>query len=198
MEGRPNIYTEGVTENVLRFGHSLGARFDEHRYIPLMGSPYLQMTTKNLMLVLQTRDEARASFEEMPPEVKAHVSPAWLALLDSSGFSDPWVHGFTLVQQDSGAVVGQCGFKGPPTAEGVVEIAYGVSPEHQGNGFATEAAGALTNYALSHEQVRTVRAHTLPEANASTRVLTKCGFQKVGEVMDPEDGLVWRWERHNL
>ena len=34
------------------------------------------------------------------------------------------------------------------------------------------------------------------EANASTRVLTKCGFRHVGEVMDPEDGLVWRWEKH--
>jgi len=27
------------------------------------------------------------------------------------------------------------------------------------------------------------------------RVLECCGFECVGEVMDPEDGLVWRWER---
>jgi len=52
------------------------------------------------------------------------------------------------------------------------------------------------NDALSHEQVRTVRAHPLPQPNASTRVLTKCGFQRIGEVIDPEDGLVWRWERN--
>ncbi len=32
------------------------------------------------------------------------------------------------------------------------------------------------------------------QENASTRVLTKCKFKWVGEVMDPEDGLVWRWE----
>lgn len=100
-----------------------------------------------------------------------------------------------MVHHSSSVVVGQCGFKGPPTAEGVVEIAYGVAPEHQGKGYATEAAEALTNYALSHERVRMVRAHTLPETNASTRVLMKCGFQNVGEVMDPEDGLVWRWEK---
>jgi [ribosomal protein S5]-alanine N-acetyltransferase len=25
-------------------------------------------------------------------------------------------------------------------------------------------------------------------------VLTKCRFERVGEVVDPEDGLVWRWE----
>ena len=32
--------------------------------------------------------------------------------------------------------------------------------------------------------------------NASTRVLTKCGFRHIGQVIDPEDGPVWRWERH--
>ena len=46
-------------------------------------------------------------------------------------------------------------------------------------------------------KVRIVRAHTLTEANASTRVLTKCGFQRINEVIDPDDGLVWRWEKQN-
>ena len=30
---------------------------------------------------------------------------------------------------------------------------------------------------------------------AATRVL-KCGFRYTGEVIDPEDGLVWSWEKH--
>ena len=41
-----------------------------------------------------------------------------------------------------------------------------------------------------------VRAHTLPQPSASTRVLTKCGFRHIGAVIDPEDGLVWRWEKY--
>jgi RimJ/RimL family protein N-acetyltransferase len=100
-----------------------------------------------------------------------------------------------LVHQGSGAEVGRCGFKGPPAADGVVEIAYGVSPEHEGKGYATEAAAALVSYASRQKQVRRVRAHTLPESNASTRVLVKCGFHRVGEILDSEDGLVWRWEK---
>ena len=99
-----------------------------------------------------------------------------------------------MVHRPSGATVGFCGFKGPPGADGMVEIAYGVVPEHQGKGYATEAAEALVNYAFGNGQVRVVLAHTLPEANASTRVLTKCGFKQVGEFNDPEDGVVWRWE----
>jgi len=153
--------------------------------------------TTNLRLVPQTRDEIRAYVEHLPSRERAELSPAWLAQLAGSSHCDSWIHGFSLVHQSSDTVVGRCGFKGPPTPEGVVEIAYGVSPEHQGRGYATEAAAALVRYAMSNEQVQTVRAHTLPGASASTRVLEKCGFQRVGEVMDPEDGLVWRWEKHN-
>lgn len=135
--------------------------------------------------------------EAITPAERAEVSPAWLARLDRSTAPDPWVHGFSFVRRNDEVVVGQGGFKGPPTEEGVVEIAYGVSPDHQGKGYATEAAAALTAFAFQCSKVRVVRAHTLREANASARVLTKCGFQFVGEVIEPEDGLVWRWEKLN-
>ncbi len=152
------------------------------------------MLTKNLKLVPKTLEEVLAMVEAMAPAEKVELSADWLALLRASTSADPWTHGFSLVQRESDAIVGQAGFKGPPDADGVVEIAYGVSPEHQGKGYATEAAQALTAYAFSNGRVRVVRAHTLPESNASARVLTKCGFRHIGEVIDPEDGLVWRWE----
>lgn len=123
------------------------------------------------------------------------VSPQWLAKLQSATEADPWTHGFALVHNASRKVIGGAGFKGPPDSEGIVEIAYGVVPDHQNKGYATEAAEALVSYAAKSGRVRTLRAHTLAQVNASTRVLTKCGFRRVGEVMDPEDGLVWRWEK---
>jgi ribosomal-protein-alanine N-acetyltransferase len=52
----------------------------------------------------------------------------------------------------------------------------------------------FVDFALASGQVQLVRAHTLPEVNASTRVLLKCGFRHVGTVVDPDDGPVWRWE----
>ena len=91
-------------------------------------------------------------------------------------------------------MIGSCGYKGPPDADGMVEIAYAIDEAHRGQGFATEAAQALADHALKSGRVPIVRAHTLPVANASTRVLTKCGFCHVGQVIDPEDGPVWRWE----
>jgi [ribosomal protein S5]-alanine N-acetyltransferase len=44
------------------------------------------------------------------------------------------VHGFSVVQLDTGITVGQCGFKGPPDANGMVEIAYGVASDQESKG----------------------------------------------------------------
>ncbi len=123
------------------------------------------------------------------------VSPAWLAALRASTAPDPWLHGFFVVHRESQRVIGSAGFKGPPDSAGMVEIAYGIAPGFQGQGYATEAAAALLRYAFASGTVRQARAHTLPESNASTHVLRKCGFEFIGTVVDPEDGPVWRWER---
>jgi ribosomal-protein-alanine N-acetyltransferase len=123
------------------------------------------------------------------------VSPDWLAALRGSHESDPWRHGFFLVHRETGTVIGSAGFKGPPDSTGTVEIAYGIAPAFEGQGYATEAAAALVAFAFDTPKVELVRAHTLPAVNASTRVLTKCGFRHLGGVEDPEDGPVWRWER---
>ena len=160
-----------------------------------MSATHIQ--TKTLKLVPVTLEEVRAMVEAMDPSEKAQLSADWLARLHASTSADPWTHGFLLVHRDSDIVVGKSGFKGPPAPDGVVEIAYSVVPDFQGKGYATEAAQALVAYAFSSGRVRVVRAHTLPESNASTRVLAKCGFRHIGEVIDPEDGLVWRWEKYN-
>ncbi len=127
--------------------------------------------------------------------VSDDVSPQWLAALRQAEGPDPWRHGFFVIHRDSGTIIGSAGFTGPPDSGGTVEIAYGIVPGFQGQGYATEAAAALVQFAGSSGGVHHVRAHTLPESNASTRVLAKCGFRHTGTVTDPVDGIVWRWER---
>ena len=154
----------------------------------------MPIETARLQLIPNSPEEVRAQIENMDAQVRKELSQDWLARVAAATAVDPWVLGFTLVHRSTGDVIGTCGFKAPPDADGMVEIAYGVSPEHQNNGYATEAAAALVSFAFGREQVRFVRAHTMSDANASTRVLARCGFRSVGRVVDPEDGLVWRWE----
>ena len=150
--------------------------------------------TETLELVVREPGEIRSWVDSISASERAEISADWLARLQASTSADPWTCGFAMVHRDSHAVVGICGYKSPPDRDGIVEIAYGVDPEHQGRGYATEAARGMVSYAFATGLVRIVRAHTMPEPNASTHVLTKCGFEHLGEVIDPEDGLVWRWE----
>ncbi|CAN5523050.1 GNAT family N-acetyltransferase [soil metagenome] len=123
------------------------------------------------------------------------VSQAFLASLRILHNPDPWHLGFAVLHGACQSVIGSAGFNGAPDADGMVEVAYGIVPDFQGQGFATEANAALVAFAFGSSLVKTVRAHTLPTANASTQVLRKCHFTYIGEFNDPDDGLVWRWER---
>ena len=149
---------------------------------------------EHLTLILQSTEAILAWVDSLDEATRAEISPDWLDRIRTSTAPNPWTHGFTIVHRASGATIGNCAYKGPPDADASVEIAYGIDPEYQRRGFATEAAQALVDYALSSDEVRVVRAHTRPDGKASMRVLTKLGFTCIGEVLDPEDGLVLRWE----
>jgi [ribosomal protein S5]-alanine N-acetyltransferase len=156
-------------------------------------SPYLRLLPIDAPLAEALRQEGGERFEKAygasvhdaafvrgvaEHTFSLHMAPPW------SGY----------LAADGRAVIGTCAFKGPPDAEGAVEIAYFTFPPYEGRGYATAMAQALLEIALESPEVRLLRAHTLPEPNASTRVLEKLGLRHLGAVEDPEDGTVWRWE----
>jgi [ribosomal protein S5]-alanine N-acetyltransferase len=121
------------------------------------------------------------------------ASEDFLRRLQSATEPDPWSWGFAVVDQQN-MVIGMAAFKGAPGPDRTVEIAYGISPAYQGRGYATEAALGLIRFARESGRVSLVCAHTLASNDPSMRVLRKCGFTLIGEVLDPEDGPVLRWE----
>lgn len=94
---------------------------------------------------------------------------------------------------DNRALIGLAGWKGEPV-DGVAELGYAIAPARQGQGHATAVVRELITRA-QHQGLRQARAHTLATDSPSTSVLHRCGFTKTGEVLDPEVGAVWRWER---
>lgn len=158
-------------------------------------NPGLALPTARLMLVLQSPSEVMAWVESLPPSDRAEISSDWLDLVRRAQPGDPWVLGFRILEKGTGLVVGACMFKGPPKDDGIVEIAYGIDPPWRGCGFATEAAGGLAVFAQGTGQVRLIRAHTRADHPASMRVLEKAGFLPAGEIIDPVDGPLLRWEK---
>jgi ribosomal-protein-alanine N-acetyltransferase len=150
------------------------------------------MDTNRLVLFPHAPDYLRALAEGS--ESCEAVSGDFLKRLQSTTEPEAWTWGFAVVIREKNLVIGMASFKGTPGRDRIVEIAYGISPAFQGQGYATEAARGLIQLARESGRVSMVCAHTLPTNDPSKRVLEKCGFTNVGEVMDPKDGLVIRWE----
>ena len=141
--------------------------------------------------------------EKLEGAIAAHVGPvaeilagviAQTASHEGTRQSNGW-GAFLAIDPPTRQVVGTCAFVHPPDADGRVEIAYFTFPPFEGRGFATGMVTSLIEHARRTGGVRLVYAHTLPEANASTRVLTRHGFAQSGLAQDHEVGEVWRWER---
>lgn len=89
---------------------------------------------------------------------------------------------------DGDTIVGNAGFKGAPDPDGMVEIGYGIQPDHRRRGYAVAAVHLLLDRAAADPRVRIVRAEVVEGNAASVGVLTSAGFLPDGERIDPKDG----------
>lgn len=126
--------------------------------------------------------------EPLPEELTAACAQS-AELYGRIGYEPPWV---SYVAVDSGRAVGGGAFVGAPR-DGLVEIAYFTLAGFQGRGYATQTARHLLAVARQVSPQVAVRAFTLPRVNASTRILERLGFTRVGMAHDDDAGEVWEW-----
>lgn len=139
-------------------------------------------------LVPITNLGAPAAIEDLPP-VAQEVISATIQMYLAGGYEPPWIGYLAL---EAGRCVGTCAFKTPPSDQSV-EIAYFTFPGHEGRGVASRMASALIEVARAARPGLAIVAQTLPEENASNRVLKRLGFTFSGEMNHPADGRVWEW-----
>lgn len=123
------------------------------------------------------------------PDVALEALAGTAMLYREAGYEPPWI-GYLVV--DGGHCVGTCAFKAAPRDDRA-ELAFFTFPGHEGRGLATRMCRELAAIARTAQPGIVVTAQTLPETNASTRVLEKSGFRRSAEFVHPEDGLVWEW-----
>jgi RimJ/RimL family protein N-acetyltransferase len=129
--------------------------------------------------------------DSMPP---AFVASRALELT-AAGHPLPWATTFLIVNDEDSRIVGGCGFKTGPT-HGRVEVGYGVAPSAQGRGAASEALQLLLRRAFEAGATE-VLAEVAPTNLASTRVVQKAGFEKVGSRVDNENEYVVQWVKRS-
>jgi RimJ/RimL family protein N-acetyltransferase len=85
---------------------------------------------------------------------------------------------FEIVEGTNDEVVGGIGFHRPPSADGAVEVGYGIVPSRWNQGICTDALRAIVAFAREQGASR-VEARSLPSNSASRRVMEKVGLHFV-------------------
>jgi len=128
-----------------------------------------------------------------PPEHNDRATRDWMRALLAQNPDEPGYACWYIVADER--LVGVIGFKGPPTAQGDVEIGYSIVETEQRKGHGVAAAGLMVAQAFADPRVQRVVAETLPRLAASQKVLMRCGFVHVGGHLDAEEGQIMRFER---
>lgn len=76
--------------------------------------------------------------------------------------------------------VGTVGFEPSLEPWGLVELGYLITPEHWGNGYATDAVRTMCRYAFDERRMNKATAIVFATNPASSRVLEKVGFAREG------------------
>jgi [ribosomal protein S5]-alanine N-acetyltransferase len=108
-----------------------------------------------------------------PPDLDArHGLPLHLEQLEASDAQRAW-RIRVVVERATSAVIGACNLKGPPDADGDVEIGWAILESRRRHGYATEAAAAVVAWAFGQAGVKTVSAAIADDNVPSQRVATR-------------------------
>jgi [ribosomal protein S5]-alanine N-acetyltransferase len=130
-----------------------------------------------------------------PPEWPGEavvMLPGWKAQLEA----DPQYEmlGGTMIDRADRIAVGQMNFRALPDEANALELGYGVNPQYQGRGYATEAAQGLVRWATAQPGIGRITSACLEENVASIRVLEKVGFRPIGHRIDDEGrSVLWEY-----
>ncbi len=139
----------------------------------------MQLITERLFLIPLQPDGMRALLARTtdPELIQPYTDMLNLSLAHPEQWV--WYTAWGLYQNDSGDWVGDLCFKGLPE-NGQPEIGYGLLPEYEHQGYATEAVRAACRWAFEQPGVTAVEAETAPDHAASQAVLHRVGFVPTG------------------
>lgn len=148
------------------------------------------------------RDVAAGRLDAVAAALGAEVPPGFrdavpwefrIPQLERNPSELPWL-ARAMVLRDEARVVGAAGFHEPPDERGRAELGYEILPGARRRGYAREAVVALMGWAVGMGGVQAFRASVAPANVASRALVASLGFVRVGEQMDPLDGLEWVYE----
>ncbi|MGY4856350.1 GNAT family N-acetyltransferase [Cryobacterium sp. AP23] len=91
------------------------------------------------------------------------------------------------IADTSDIAVGHIGLFFRPGAGARASVGYWITPSQRRNGYATEALGVLTTWALNHAELDRIELYVEPWNDGSWRAAERAGYER--------EGLLRAWER---
>ena len=131
---------------------------------------------------------------DWPDEHDARFLRLRLGELGQAPELQEWIVRAVVLDHPRPRMIGHAGFHGPPGRNGpgkagALELGYTIFEPFRGNGYATEAARALMDWARARHGVEHFIASVAPGNVPSLAVVRRLGFEQIGEQWDDEDGL---------
>ncbi|WML55984.1 GNAT family protein [Neobacillus sp. PS2-9] len=137
----------------------------------------MELQTQRLKIVPCT-DESISNYATKEFKIGSHINNYLEKLKDDSSLICWGV--WLVINKENNKIIGDIGFKGKPDSENTVEVGYGIVPEAQNKGFATEAVNEIIKWAFSSGNVKKIVAECLIDNVSSIKVLEKLNMKRIG------------------
>lgn len=97
-----------------------------------------------------------------------------------------------VVLKSGDKLIGNCGIRMASARAHEADIGYELSPDHWGQGYATEAARAFLHYGFTERQLHRICSGCIADNVGSVRVLEKIGMRLEGRLRE-KDHFKERW-----
>ena len=111
----------------------------------------------------------------------------WIHWVKSKNDEGRLIVVFYVWLMNTNQCIGRVYIHSKPELNREVEVAYGIREEHRNNGYATEAAQAVVQFAFEKAGQDMLVAIAKPENTASRRVIEKLGFTNHGILTVPDE-----------
>ena len=147
--------------------------------------PFIAADFEAIYAMRSDAEVVRYLYEEpMSPEEARELLARRIAATAWASEGD-WL-GAAVVERASGLTVGDVGLYWVSERDRTAEVGFTFDPRYQGRGFATEAAGALVDWAFSAAGMHRVIGRAEARNAASARVLEKLGMRREAHLVENE------------
>ncbi|MCX8523039.1 GNAT family N-acetyltransferase [Chryseobacterium formosus] len=165
----------------------------------------MYLETKRLILrKFEEADYERLFLLDSDPEVMKYIGMPTLSKVEESKevvkmimqqYKDNGLGRLAVIEKESGLLIGWSGLKLHTTElnghKNFFDLGYRFLPETWGKGYAFESAKASLEFSFNELNVDVVYAAVHSQNLASSKILTKLGFENKGEFTEPDGICFW-------